>query len=164
MALQNSFSLPASATAVNALNSWPMCFLSICTGFLPRKKNPLSAGRREGRSFAELLEAADDGHARHVLARRAAEIVGHADPGILELARAGPALELQIHLVEHAQARGADRMAGALQPAVDLARDLAVGVVEAVEHVLPALARLGDVQVLHGHELGDREAVMHFEH
>src|SRR5262249_7203051 len=109
-------------------------------GFLPRKKNPLSAGRREGRSFARLLEAADDGDARQFLARRAAEIVGHADPGILELARAGPTLELQVHLVQHAQARGADRMAETLQPAVDLARDLAVGVVEAVEHVFPALA------------------------
>ena len=55
-------------------------------------------------------------------------------------------------------------MAEALEAAVDLAGDLAVGVVEAVEHVLPALAGLGDVQVLHGHQLGDREAVVHLEH
>src|SRR5690242_4590731 len=163
MALQNSFSLPASATEVKALNSWPICFLSICTASSPMK-NPLSDERREGRSIDELFVAADDGDARHVLARRAAEIVGHADLRVLELARAGPALELQVHLVEHAQARGTDRMAEALEAAVDLAGDLAVGIVEAVEHVLPALAGLRDVQVFHGHELGDREAVVHLEH
>src|SRR5688572_3121140 len=55
-------------------------------------------------------------------------------------------------------------MTEALETAVDLAGDLAVGVVEAVEHVAPALAGLGDVQVFHGHELGDREAVMDLEH
>src|SRR5262245_33634327 len=93
-----------------------------------------------------LLEAADDGDARDVLARRAAEIVRHADLRVLELAGAGAALELQVHLVEHAQARGADRMAEALQAAVDLAGDRAIGVVEAVEHVFPALTGLRDVQ------------------
>src|SRR5436190_17116350 len=112
-----------------------------------RGKVARSAGRG-------LLVAADDGDAGHVLARRAAEVVGHADARVFELAGAGAALELQVHLVEHAQARGADRMAEALQAAVDLAGDLAVGVVEAVEHVLPALAGLGDVPVFHGQQLG----------
>ena len=55
-------------------------------------------------------------------------------------------------------------MAEALEAAVDLAGDRAIGVVEAVEHVLPALAGLGDVQVLHGHEFGDGETVMDLEH
>src|SRR5260370_16042292 len=108
-----------------------------------------------------LLVAADDGHAGHVLARRAAQVVGHADARVLQLAGAGAALELQVHLVEHAQTRGADRMAEAFQAAVDLAGDLAVGVVEAVQDVFPALAGLGDGQSFHGYELGDPEAVVH---
>jgi len=51
--------------------------------------------------------------------------VRHADLRVLELAGAGTALQLQVHLVEHAQARRADRMTEALQAAVDLAGDLA---------------------------------------
>src|SRR6266581_4895670 len=72
-------------------------------------------------ALPRLLVAADDGHARDVLARCAAEIVRHADARALELARPRLALDLQVHLVEHAQARGADRMAEAFQAAVDLA-------------------------------------------
>src|SRR5215212_8519649 len=150
MALQNSRILPASTVVVKALNLWPISFLSSCIALAPslnEKPPPRPHGRREGCPFRVLFVAADDGDARDVLARRAAEIVGHADARILELARPRLALQLQVHLVEHAQARSADRMAEALQPAVDLAGDLAVGVVEAVEHVFPALAGLGDVQV-----------------
>src|SRR6188474_3036729 len=104
---------------------------------LPRLTGEGTGGGRRPTCVGLLLEAADDGHARHVLARRAAEVVGHADARVLELAGAGAALELQVHLVEHAQARRADRMAEALQAAVDLAGDLAVGVVEAVEDIFP---------------------------
>src|SRR3546814_12933892 len=66
-------------------------------------------------------------------------------------------------LVDHPQSRRADRVAEAFQPAVDLAWDGAVGVVKAVEHVAPAFAFLGDVQILHRHQLGDRETVMHLD-
>src|SRR5260370_22150139 len=87
-----------------------------------------------------LLVAADDGDAGHVLARRAAQIVGHADARILELAGAGAALELHVPLVEHSQARGAHRMGAALYPAVDLAWDLSVGLGEADPVLPPALS------------------------
>src|SRR5450755_402465 len=166
MALQKSFTLPASTVVLKASNSWPMTFLSSC--MFPPLSHALSSRGRSPRDdtvrVQALLVAADDGHAGHVLARGAAQIVGHADARVLQLTRAGAALELQVHLVEHAQARGADRMAEAFQPTVDLAGDLAVGIVEAVEHVFPALAGFGDVQVFHGDELGDREAVVHLEH
>src|SRR5215471_2980779 len=180
MALQNSLTLPASTVALKGLNSWPMIFLSSCiarflllsernalthcgggrhnSSVIPSVARDLSCGPKGpsacglGMTARALLEAADDGHARHVLARRAAEIVGHGDLGVLELAGAGAALELQVHLVEHPEARGADRMAEAFQAAVDLAGNLAVRIVEAVEHVLPAVAGLGDVQVFHGDE------------
>src|SRR6266853_774350 len=160
MALQKSFTLPASTVVLKGLNSWPITFLSSCIVFPPLSHALSSLGLRprddnvvvfDSVRVRALLVAADDGHAGHVLARRAAQIVGHADARILQLAGAGAALELQVHLVEHAQAGGADRMAEAFQPAVDLAGDLAVGVVEAVEHVLPALAGFGDVEVFHGH-------------
>ena len=102
--------------------------------------------------------------AAHVALREAAEVVGEAEARlVLALALAGAALHLQVHLVDHAQARGADRMAEALQAAVDLARHLAVGIVEAVEHVLDGAALGRDVQVLHGDELGHREAVVHLD-
>src|SRR5262249_26753550 len=100
MALQNSLTLPASTVALKGLTSWPMIFLSSCIArFLLRERKTLSpTGQPErGWRFRRLLEAADDGHARHVLARRAAEIVGHGDLGVLELAGAGAALELQVH-------------------------------------------------------------------
>src|SRR5580698_845138 len=101
-----------------------------------RATSPTSLGRDAlAGAGSALLVAADDGHAGHVLARGAAQIVGHADARVLQLTGAGAALELQVHLVQHAQARGADRMAEAFQPAVDLAGDLAVGVVEAVQNV-----------------------------
>ena len=54
-------------------------------------------------------------------------------------------------------------MAEALESAVDLAGHLAVGVVEAVEHVLDGAALGRDVQILHGDELRHREAVVHLD-
>ena len=83
-------------------------------------------------------------------------------PHIGALAGAGATLQLQIHLVDHADARSADRMAEALQAAVDLAGDLAVAVVEAVEHVLHGAALGRDVEVLQRHEFGNGEAVVAF--
>ncbi len=55
-------------------------------------------------------------------------------------------------------------MTEAFEAAVDLARHLAVGVVEAVHDVFPAFALLRNVQVFHGDQFGDGEAVMDFHH
>src|SRR5215475_45244 len=97
------------------------------------------------------IQLPDDGDGRDIHMREAAEIVSEAEDRLrLPLALAGAALHLQIALVEHAQARGADGMAEAFEAAIDLARHLAVGIVEAVQDVLPALALAGDVQVFHG--------------
>src|SRR5690348_13629048 len=103
---------------------------------------------------------ADDGDRADVLVREAAEIVDEAAHRLLAaLALAGAPLHLQIDLVDHAQARGADRVAEAFEAAIDLARHLALGIVEAVEHVLDRAALGRDEEILHGHQLGDREAV-----
>src|ERR1043165_2339524 len=102
MALQKRRILPASTVVVKALNLWPMCFLSSIARALPPKERTTEAGVPLWFAFCSRLRvvAADDRDRRDVLARRAAEIVRHADARILELARAGAALELAGHLVE----------------------------------------------------------------
>jgi hypothetical protein len=55
-------------------------------------------------------------------------------------------------------------VAETLEAAVDLAGHFAVGIVDAVEHVSDRLTVLGQEQVLHGDQLGDREAVVHLGH
>src|SRR3954463_5939342 len=100
MALQNSRILPASTVAVNGLNVWPISFLSSSMANPSRtdaKKKPLPdcAESERGLRRWRLLVAADDGHAGNVLARRAAQIVRHADARVLELTGTGLALDLQ---------------------------------------------------------------------
>src|SRR3979490_2602643 len=92
---------------------------------------------------------AHDGDGANVALRKAAEVVGEAEARlVLALALAGAALHLQVHFIDHPEARGADGMTEALQAAVDLTGYLAVGVVEAVEHVLDGAALGRDVQIL----------------
>src|SRR5690606_31152612 len=81
--------------------------------------------------------SAHDRDRRHVLVRKAAQVVGQTIARVVELTGSGTAEDLAVHLVQHAQTRGADRVSEALQAAIDLTRDLTVGVVEAVQHVLP---------------------------
>ena len=50
---------------------------------------------------------------------------------------------------------------GSFEPAIDLAGYRTVGIVEAVEHVLDRAALGRDGEILHGDELGHREAIMH---
>ena len=71
------------------------------------------------------------------------------------------AAQLQPRLEHHAQARRADRVAERLQAAVGVDRQLAVEVEDTVELVAPRRAPLGEPEVLHEHELGDGEAVVH---
>src|SRR3546814_16125038 len=85
-----------------------------------------------------------------MLVRHPAEIVAEREHrAVLSLPLAGAAQYLEVILVDHPQSRRADRVAEAFQPAADLAWAGAVGVVNAVEHVAPAFAFLGDVQLLH---------------
>src|SRR5256714_10697263 len=109
--------------------------------------NPLPILKENGeREFRLSAVFADDGDGADVALGEAAEIVGEAEHGLLlPLALAGAALHLQVHFVDHAQARSADRVAEALEAAVDLAGHLAVRVVEAVEHVLDGAAFGRDV-------------------
>ncbi|MNG29944.1 hypothetical protein D3C84_1154560 [compost metagenome] len=55
-------------------------------------------------------------------------------------------------------------MAKALQPAIDLARNLAVRIELTVEYITPGLSVFGDTQILHGDQFGDGEAVVHLQH
>ncbi|MCY1283806.1 hypothetical protein D9M70_326930 [compost metagenome] len=81
---------------------------------------------------------------------------------IRQLARAGPPLQLQVDLVEHANATRTHGVAEALEATVDLAGHLPFGVEHTVKHVAHGHALVREEQVLHGHQLGDREAVVHF--
>ena len=55
-------------------------------------------------------------------------------------------------------------MPEALEPAVDLARHVPVRVERPVEDLAPRLPFLGEPEVLHRHQLGDGEAVVHLGH
>src|SRR5258705_3951029 len=71
---------------------------------------------------------------------------------VLALALAGAAVHLQVHLIDHAQAGSADRMAETFQAAVDLAGDLPVRIVKSVEHILDGAALGRGMPILHGDE------------
>src|ERR1051326_3047025 len=106
------------------------------------------------------LVTADNRHRTDVLVRKTAEIVRESEARlILALAVTRAAEHLQIDFVDHAQARGADRVPEALEAAVDLARYAAGRIIEPVEHVIEGAALGRDVQVLHGDEFRHRAAV-----
>src|SRR6185295_7451272 len=120
--------------------------------FIPRRRANLSA------------VFSDDGNGGDVALGKTTEVVGQTKHWLLRpLTLAGAALHLQVHLVDHTQTRGADRVAEALEAAVDLTGNLAVGIIEAVEHVLDGAAFGRDVQILHGDELGHRKAIVHLD-
>src|SRR5215469_15157072 len=107
----------------------------------------------------------DHRHEGDALAGRAAQVVGEGqlaaagDAG--DLALAGLAAELEPRLEEHAQAGGADRVTEGLEPAVRIHGQLALEVEGPVEHFLPPGAARRETQILHQHQLGGREAVVH---
>src|SRR6185437_8818287 len=96
----------------------------------------------------------DDVAVDHFTRRAAAEVVDEAEPRIAQLARAGAAVELQIDLIQHADAAGADRVAKTFQAAVDLAGKTTFGVESAVEDIANRAAFVGQEQVLHRHQFG----------
>src|SRR5437870_11227039 len=80
---------------------------------------------------------------------RATQVVGEADLGILHLPRAGLVPELLAHLVDHAHAGGADRVAERLEAAARVDRHLtAVDRGAALGDVAPALTRCAQPEVL----------------
>src|SRR5262249_23239535 len=100
---------------------------------------PLSRSPRRLPAFG-----AEDGDRAHERARLPAEVVRERlRPPVLHLALTSFAAQLEPRLEDHPQARRADRMAEALQPAVGVHRQVAVEVEAPVEHVLPRLAALG---------------------
>src|SRR5262249_1634832 len=88
------------------------------------------------------------------------------EPVLRFFVRAAPRLATQLepHLVHHAQPARADRVTEALETAVGIHRLRAVAVEAAVEHVLPRLPARREAHVLHQHELGRREAIVHLGH
>src|SRR5438132_5053267 len=108
--------------------------------------------------------APEDGYGADVLVRVAAQVLRQAAVDLFQLALSGAAMKLLVDLVDHAQARGTDRVAEALEPAVGLDRQLAVAVEHAVEHVVDHAAGLAEAEVFHQHRLGDREAVVDLGH
>src|SRR5262245_1947493 len=101
-----------------------------------------------------------DRHEAHAAPRRAAQVVRQAELRAVDLARAGLTAQLEPHLVHHAEAAGADRVAEALESAVWIHRLRPVAVEPAREHVLPRLPARRETHVLHEDQLGRREAVV----
>src|SRR5689334_15877241 len=136
----------------------PVTTITLPSTHFATDRTPDVANAADSRATAASPESrsifADDRDGADVALREAAEVVRQAEYGLLfALALAGAALHLQVHLVDHAQARGADGVAEALEAAVDLAGHLAVRVVETVEDVLDGTPFGRDVQVLHGDKL-----------
>ena len=78
----------------------------------------------------------DNGDGADVARRCTAQIMGQSELGIFKLPFPGPAVELEIHLVNHPEAGSADGTAEALQPAVHLAGNTApVKIVESIHNV-----------------------------
>ena len=78
----------------------------------------------------------------------------------LDLIGAGLPGRLQVRVEQLAHAGGADGMAAADEPARRIDRQLAVERDDALLDRLPRLARRGQAEVIDGHVLGGREAVV----
>ena len=104
----------------------------------------------------------------HHLAGVAAEVVGEGEVAVGgrgDLAVGGRlTAELQPGLEHHAQARRADGVAERLEAAVGVHGQVAGEVEGAGLDLLPRGAPLAEAEVLHEHELGGREAVVHLRH
>ncbi len=55
-------------------------------------------------------------------------------------------------------------MTEAFQAAINLARDFAVRVIEAVHHIIDRSPLVRDIEILHRHQFGNGETVMNFKH
>src|SRR4051812_36718077 len=95
-------------------------------------------------------------------ARRAAatDVQGLKTLGVLDLVVAGRVGYLLVAVEHLAHPGGTDRVTGADQTAARVDRMLAVDLEPTFFHGLPALAGLGDAEVVDGHVLAGREAVV----
>ncbi len=76
----------------------------------------------------------------------------------------GLAPQLQPGLEHHAEAGRADGVPEALEAPVGVHRELAVELERAGELLLPGATPLAEAEILHQHELGRRETVVHLRH
>src|SRR5690349_11892155 len=97
-------------------------FSSDAGWFTARASN--GCGKGQGGSTAKQPQ---DGDAADIVVGETAEIVGQRAFRPNELAIARAAEQLVIPLIHHAQARRADRVAEAFQPAIDIAGHFAIG-------------------------------------
>src|SRR5262249_14305498 len=103
----------------------------------------------------------EDGDAGDIAVRYATEIVRQPESRGLQLTLARASEQLLVDLVRHPQSARADRVPEALESPVRLARNLPFPIVAAAENVIGRAAHLGKTEILHHHELGDGEAVVH---
>src|SRR4051794_11744180 len=143
--------VPATPTAPTA-SSTGITRRTSCTRPVSTSKRPQSVG-------------ADYAHERDHLAGVTAEVVCQGERTLT--VRRHPALrrslapKLQPGLVKHAQPGRTDRMPERLQPAVRVHRKVARQVERAGKHFLPRRPARAEPEVLHQHQLGRREAVVH---
>src|SRR5271163_2703768 len=97
------------------------------------------------------VQASEDRNRGDTVERRAAEIVRQAEIDLAELPLAGAPQQLGIDLERHAQARGADGMAEALQPAIDLTRLRAVAIEAPFANLVGSTTFVCEAEVLHRH-------------
>src|SRR5207253_855148 len=110
-------------------------------------------------SIASVTSEERDEHGGRV----AAERVGEADAGAVDLARAGVVTELRDDLGDLGGAGGADRMALGLEPARRIHGDLAAEAGPALLGRHAAGARLEEAEAFRRDDLGDREAVVQLD-
>src|SRR5882724_5454292 len=89
-------------------------------------------GRSRGRPAS--VQSSEDRYGGDAVVRRPAEIVREAEIDPRKLPLPGPEAQLRVDLVGHAQPRRADRVAKALEAAIELSRDAATAVEPPVEN------------------------------
>ena len=73
-------------------------------------------------------------------------------------------MKLQVHLIQHSQARSPNGMAETFQTAVDLTGDLAVTIEDPIHHIAPGPTPFGKVQIHKGNQLRDGKTVVNLHH
>ena len=96
-----------------------------------------------------------DDYADYASVGDTAQVMGEAILGIFQLSLVSLTLKLFVHLIYHANPGGADRMAETLQTPVGLTGLRPVEVETARHYIVHHLPSGAELQVLHGHCLGD---------